>query len=434
MQTLQQLKNGELKGLTTLKLSGQLTSFPEEIFELADTLEYLDLSGNALRLLPSDFGRLQKLKIFFCSENQFTVLPEVLGDCPLLDIVGFKSNQIETVPAKAINPNLRWLILTNNRINELPAETGNCHRMQKLMLAGNRLKALPSSLANCKNLELLRIAANQLDELPQWLLSMPKLSWLAFSGNKFNHKHHVKPIDSIDWNELEIEQQIGEGASGIISKAVWNKQGIAKDVAVKIFKGAVTSDGLPQDEMDACIVAGNHEGLVKLIGEIANHPQNKKGLVMELIPEGFFNLGLPPSFASCTRDVFKPETTLSAARVLKIAATIASVTAHLHRNGIMHSDLYAHNILTDHNGNTLLSDFGAASFYDQDDRQISLALERLEVRAYGCLLDDLICLCTEKDNEAIKQLTKMKDRCLSEDIFNRPIFEYINKQLANLAE
>ncbi|WP_042722249.1 leucine-rich repeat-containing protein kinase family protein, partial [Flavobacterium sp. B17] len=306
--------------------------------------------------------------------------------------------------------------------------------MQKLMLAGNRLKALPSSLANCKNLELLRIAANQLDELPQWLLSMPKLSWLAFSGNKFNHKHHVKPIDSIDWNELKIEQQIGEGASGIISKAVWHKQGIAKDVAVKIFKGAVTSDGLPQDEMDACIVAGNHEGLVKLIGEITNYTQNKKGLVMELIPEGFFNLGLPPSFASCTRDVFKPETTLSAARVLKIAATIASVTAHLHRNGIMHSDLYAHNILTDHNGNTLLSDFGAASFYDQDDRQISLALERLEVRAYGCLLDDLICLCTEKENEAIKQLTKMKDGCLSEDIFNRPIFEYINKQLANLAE
>jgi hypothetical protein len=434
MQTLQQLKNGELKGIKTLKLSEQISHFPEEIFELADTLEYLDLSTNNLSSLPEDFGRLQKLKIFFCSENQFTVLPGVLADCPLLDIVGFKSNQIETVPAEALNPNLRWLILTNNQVNELPAEIGNCTRIQKLMLAGNRLKELPSSLSQCKNLELLRIAANQLNELPAWLLSMPKLSWLAFSGNNFNHKHIVKPIDAIDWNNLTIEHQLGEGASGIISQALWNNQAESKHVAVKIFKGAVTSDGLPQDEMDACIVAGNHAGLVKLIGEIANHPQNKKGLVMELIPKSFFNLGLPPSLASCTRDVFKPEMSLTAAQALKIASTIASVAEHLHSNGIMHSDLYAHNILIDDDGNTLFSDFGAASFYDRNDRETAVALERLEVRAFGCLLDDLIGLCTEKNDQAIGKLAIVKTNCITDDILQRPTFERLNSELINLNE
>ncbi|QEM13605.1 leucine-rich repeat-containing protein kinase family protein [Mucilaginibacter rubeus] len=432
MQTLKQLQNGELKGAVSLKLSEQLSSFPAEIFELADTLEYLDLSANKLSSLPADFGRLKKLKIFFCSENQFTVLPEVLGDCPLLDIVGFKSNRIETVPPASVNPNLRWFILTNNSITKLPAEIGNCSRMQKLMLAGNKLTELPASLANCRNLELLRISANQLNEFPEWLLSMPKLSWLAFSGNPFSYKPMVQPLELIDSHELEINQLLGEGASGIISKATRNHDHEISEVAVKIFKGAVTSDGLPEDEMNACITAGNHEGLVELIGQISNHPEGKKGLVMKLIPQTFYNLGMPPSLISCTRDVFKPGMGLSPVHILKIAGTIAYVAEHLHSKGIMHSDLYAHNILVDDDANTLFSDFGAACFYNHSDTETAKKLELLEVRAYGCLLDDLISLCNEADSLLVLKLEELRDACMNENMENRPLFYQIRSQVAGL--
>jgi hypothetical protein len=434
MQTLKQLQNGELKGAISLKLSEQLSHFPVEIFELADTLEYLDLSFNNLSSLPADFGRLQKLKIFFCSENRFTVLPEVLADCPHLDIVGFKSNQIETVPPDSVNPNLRWLILTNNRIPELPAEIGNCSRMQKLMLAGNKLKKLPVSLTNCHNLELLRISANQLNEFPAGLLSLPKLSWLAFSGNPFSYKPTVQPLTLIDSHELEINQLLGEGASGVISKATWRHAGETSEVAVKIFKGAVTSDGLPEDEMNACITAGNHDGLTELIGQITNHPENKKGLVMKLIPQSFYNLGQPPSLVTCTRDVFKPGMGLTPAQVLKIAGTIASVAEHLHNKGIMHSDLYAHNILVDDDANTLFSDFGAACFYDLSDPETAKKLELLEVRAYGCLLDDLISLCNAAEHSGIEKLAELRDLCMSDDASKRPLFYQINFQLSGLKQ
>lgn len=427
MQTLKQLQNGELKGTISLKLSEQLSHFPVEIFELSDTLEYLDLSFNNLSSLPADFGRLQKLKIFFCSENLFTILPEVLGDCPHLDIVGFKSNQIEMVPQASINSNLRWLILTNNSITSLPAEIGNCNRMQKLMLAGNKLKELPASLANCRNLELLRISANQLSEFPEWLLSLPKLSWLAFSGNPFSYKPTVQPLTPIDSHELEISELLGEGASGVISKASWRHAGETSEVAVKIFKGAVTSDGLPEDEMNACITAGNHEGLAELIGQITNHPENKKGLVMKLIPKTFYNLGLPPSFVTCTRDVFKPGMGLTPAQVLKIAGTIASVAEHLHSKGIMHSDLYAHNILVDDEANTLFSDFGAACFYDLSDSETAKKLELLEVRAYGCLLDDLISLCNQAESRLILKLEELRDACMSDNMEKRPSFQVLNR-------
>lgn len=427
MQTLKLLQNGALKGATSLKLSEGLCDFPDEIFDLAETLEILDLSHNSLSSLPPDFGRLQKLKIFFCSENLFHVLPEVLADCPQLDIVGFKSNQIKTVPARSLNPNLRWLILTNNRIEKLPAEIGNCSRMQKLMLAGNRLNTLPETLSRCQHLSLLRISANQLDKLPEWLLTMPKLSWFAFSGNPFSKKTVVDSLPLIEWSTLKFNYILGEGASGIISKASLH----TKEVAVKVFKGTVTSDGFPEDEMNTCISAGAHPGLVKLIGQINNHPQDNKGLVMELIPENFYNLGLPPSFESCTRDIFKEGLRLTVQQVLYISSTIASVAAQLHNKGIMHGDLYAHNILINDAGHTRFSDFGAACFYDRTDVKIAAALEGLEVSAYGYLLEDLIALYDgPKDHTVITKLSALRRACAVSDVPTRPSFKQLNDELA----
>jgi hypothetical protein len=430
MQTLAQLKNGELKGAKELKLCEGFSHFPTEIFELADTLEKLDLSGNNLTELPADLGRLKKLRILFCSDNPFTILPEVLEDCPELDTVGFKSNKIEVVPPRALNPNLRWLILTNNCISELPAAIGRCTRMQKLALAGNRLTTLPVELSNCRNLGLLRISANQLKAFPQWLLSMPSLAWLAFSGNPFCIRPQITPTPAIHWQELQLNEVLGQGASGVIYKAAWHGREVTKNVAVKIFKGDVTSDGLPEDEMNAFIAAGAHPGLVKLIGHIEGHPQEGKGLVMELIPDRFYNLGLPPSLASCTRDVFKPGAVLTAAQVVKIVATIASVSAQLHSHGIIHGDLYAHNTLVDADANTLFGDFGAAGFYDVSGKEAS-ALERIEVRSFGYMIDDLLGICSD-DGALVKDLQDIRDTCLVDNVAARPSFSHLAAALGRL--
>jgi hypothetical protein len=433
VQTVKQLVNGELKGATSIKLSENLTEFPEAIFDLAETLEVLDLSSNQLYELPSDFGRLKKLRIFFCSDNLFTVLPEVLAECPLLDIVGFKSNRIAVIPPRALNPNLRWLILTNNQISVLPKEIGNCSRMQKLMLAGNRLTELPMALGKCMNLGLLRISANEIKVLPEWLLQLPKLAWLAFSGNEFNNSPNVNRIPEIIDDEIELSHQLGEGASGTIYRAKRLIENEHFDVAVKIFKGSVTSDGFPEDEMKAFIAAGSHPGLVKLQGEINLVSENRKGLVMDLIPSDYYNLGNPPSLISCTRDVFNAENRLSMEQILRIASTIASVAAQLHQNGIKHGDLYAHNILVDQEGNTLFSDFGAASFYDLKDANQAFFIERIEVRAFGYLLDDLLSIAKTTENTAIlEKLRTISTGCLSVDLESRPSFKVIVDELNQL--
>jgi len=431
MHTLAQLKAGQLAGITRLDLSCGLTEFPREIFELADTLEILNLSGNALSRLPDDLHRLSHLRVLFCSDNAFTELPTCLGQCAKLSMIGFKANRISQVPAAALPPLLRWLILTDNSIRQLPDELGERPLLQKLMLAGNQLEQLPRSLAQCHNLELIRIASNRLSHLPDWLLSLPSLTWLAYAGNPVEMAVAVTDDDAtadIAWGELALADVLGEGASGVIHKAVWTP--LALPVAVKLYKGTITSDGSPLHEMQACIAAGLHPNLINVQGRVVGHPDDQAALVMDLIEPSYRNLAALPSLASCTRDIYAPDTRFSVDVALRIARGIASVAAHLHRHGITHGDLYAHNILWNAAGDCLLGDFGAASFHAVADTVETRALQRIEVRAFGVLLGELLERIEGQPVEAA--LVALQARCCQPDVLARPGFEEIEEQLHSL--
>lgn len=420
--TLEQLRAGRLKGAARLDLACGLAEFPREILDLADSLEVLNLTGNRLSALPEDFGRLKKLRILFCSENDFTELPTVIGECTALEMVGFKSNRIVHVPEKALPPGLRWLILTDNRITELPKSIGRCTGLRKLMLAGNRLTSLPEAMAQCTSLELLRLAANELDELPEWLLALPKLSWLAFAGNPCSSPaaNLGETLAEVPWEKVRLEKQLGAGASGEIHAARWQE----KPVAVKVFKGAMTSDGLPDCEMLACVAAGTHPHLIPVLGRITGHPEGRAGLVMELMDAGYAPLAGPPSLETCTRDVYAEDRRFTGATALEIARGIVSAAGHLHELGILHGDLYAHNILTRPTQNCLLGDFGAASFFSTNTPYAEV-LKRIEVRAFGLLLEELL----ERSPEGEPALKELAELCLSPHVMERPDFAEIRKRL-----
>jgi len=422
MHTLEQLRSGELKGLQRLQLRCGLTEFPREIFELADSLEILDLSGNQLSALPDDLPRLHKLRVIFCSDNPFTELPEVLGQCVQLSMVGFKANRITHISPKALSPLLRWLILTDNALTELPAEIGQCTHLQKLALAGNQLQTLPNELAHCTRLELIRLSANQLREFPASLLKLPRLTWLAYAGNPFCEtwapaSTHSPDMQHVPWQQLQLQHQLGEGASGVIHQALMHTAEGQHPVAVKLFKGAVTSDGLPDCEMAACMHAGAHPHLISAMGRVTDHPAHTQALVMPLVAPEFGNLAGPPSLESCTRDVYDPAKRLSGPAALRIARGMASATAHLHARGVLHGDLYAHNILHNAQGDALLGDFGAASFFDVGDATHAPGLQNIEVRALGCLLEELAEQCDAAPSQALAQLAQ---QCLHDTPAKRP--------------
>jgi hypothetical protein len=402
LHTLKDLRSGLLtvESLGTdrrLKLAEGLTEFPREIFALAEAIKILDLSENALSSLPDDFGRFKSLKILFLSNNNFNHIPKVISECPELEMISFKSNQVQVVSEQALPIKTRWLILTDNKINKLPDAMGKLYRLQKLALSGNELMTLPDSMANCKNLELIRLSANNFSEMPEWLFKLPKLAWLAFSGNPCtsvydNNKINLKSVQLAD---LKLGQQLGQGASGVIYEGQWlehldhqNGRGSNQSVAVKLFKGSVTSDGYPSDELKCCLTGGDHKNIIKAVAQI---PCSKQlGLVMELIPCSFVNLGLPPTLKTCTRDTFQKGTVFAIETIQFIAQQMISALQNVHANEISHGDIYAHNIMINKSAHVLFGDFGAATCFSGLAKHLKLGLVTIEMRALGYLLDDLL--------------------------------------------
>lgn len=431
-ETLEELQEGKLKDSTHIKIASDLVSFPKELYTLVDTLEVLDLTDNNLSSLPDDFHRFKKLKRLFLSNNQFNHVPKILAKLPNLSMFGIRNNQIKIFEENSLPLSTRWLILTDNELTTLPDSIGDLTLLQKCMLSGNKLNSLPNTINKCTNLELLRIAANKLITFPTCLLTLPKLSWLAYSGNPFCKKHpdsNIK-LQTVSWNDLKIKELLGDGASGNIYKAVFEK----KEVAVKVFKGEMTSDGLPQEEMDINISMGVHKNLIDVLANVSNHPQNKDVLMLELIPSTYTNLGLPPSLETCSRDVYPKGFSLSTKSSLKILKGMLNAAVHMHERGIMHGDFYAHNIMYDKNANSILGDFGGASYYEPKDVETRNALERLEIRAFGCLIEELLSLSKEdnKDNEEknIRELLyDLQISCMNQEPNNRPLFKEIEKQL-----
>jgi hypothetical protein len=346
-------------------------------------------------------------------------------------MIGFKSNRIQHLPAAALPPALRWLILTDNQLQQLPPELGDCAHLQKLMLAGNQLRALPESLAKLQRLELLRIAANQLDHLPVWLTQLPALCWLAFAGNPFSDASEAAilqqhPLPTIARDTLELGEILGQGASGIIRSATWQQPNQpAQAMAVKLFKGDVTSDGLAHSEMAACIAAGEHRNLISVAGPLEPQQDAPPGLLLARIAPIFQALAGPPSLASCTRDCYAEPRRFTVAEALRILRDTAAAVVHLHQRGILHGDLYAHNLLVNPTGHTLLGDFGAASFFDPHSSS-GIALQQLEAKAFACLLEELLVRCNKDDQPAQQtRLWHLHTRCNHPQPAERPLFAEI---------
>jgi serine/threonine protein kinase len=110
---------------------------------------------------------------------------------------------------------------------------------------------------------------------------------------------------------------------------------------------------------------------------------------MGLIPPHYRSLAGPPSLASCTRDVYAPDARFTPAQASAIVRGAGDALAHLHAQGLMHGDFYAHNLLVDDQAHALLGDFGAASFLPEDDDARAGALMRIDRRALDVLTEEL---------------------------------------------
>jgi serine/threonine protein kinase len=113
----------------------------------------------------------------------------------------------------------------------------------------------------------------------------------------------------------------------------------------------------------------------------------------------------------------------------RIAQSVAAATAHLHSRGLLHGDVYAHNTLWDGEaGEAALSDFGATSILPAGEDKDAWC--RIEVRAWGLLLGELLDHCTEP-LENWERLRELESACVQEDVCARPLMADVINALSS---
>jgi serine/threonine protein kinase len=256
---------------------------------------------------------------------------------------------------------------------------------------------------------------------------------LAVGGNPWNAAREAEVLErahlpDLDWAALRMGELLGQGASGVIHAAHWPAGPVdGRELAVKVFKGEVTSDGWPHSEWAASLAAGAHPHLISASARLLGHPQGAEGLVMPRIESTFSTLAGPPSLSSCTRDVYADGLVMSADVLLQMARGVVAAARHLHQRGISHGDLYAHNLLWNGRGQVWLGDFGAASLLPDELGQAQRqAFERVEVLAFGLLLQEWLTRCPD----VAPALQQLQADCVRAEPAERPLFEEVAAVLA----
>lgn len=216
---------------------------------------------------------------------------------------------------------------------------------------------------------------------------------------------------------------------------------------MKLFKGDCSSDGHPSDEVYVSSLVGSVQpNILPVLASISEPDPStvngmKYGLVFPMIPQHCHVLASPPSFATVTRDVYSEHKVFSLRYALRIASGIASACSYLHSIGVMHGDIYGHNIHVYEDGTPILVDFGAASAYSAFSAHsgvldIRARYENLEARAFGCLLEEIIERTVLDSNESggvgqyvVGCLQTLLQRCLDISPERRPPFSEINEAI-----
>jgi Leucine-rich repeat (LRR) protein len=436
---------GTLTTLTRLDLSNNnIKMIPPSVCKNLKNLQDLNVANNHLMQLPSNIGDLVELKYLNLMGNQLRELPESIGELRNLHRLGLKSNRLKVLPVSIGKlDKLVELFLTDNALTELPREMGGMKRLVKCQASFNALQTIPEEIFALPHLELLRVACCAITDINIGG-SSPKLAWVSIAGNPCCPRLPApKKNANVKFTDIMIGEKLGDGASGEVFLSIWQ----GKRVALKIYSvSEIGPDGHARDEIGiAAAVSDKH--LVKVLGLC----QQPLSLITELAADKrgmpLRPLALKPNHESLLRCRWEAGVCFSLMYVLNVAAGIASALEKMHSKGISHGDVYAHNVLSDAEGNNvILCDYGAAFCYNKNSSNTGsncqgnnkVSFEKLDVRGFGLLLSDMVNRLdiTFEAMEFIldvqKQLLALVQICTTGQVVKRPLFGDVVKQLKGL--
>ena len=470
-------------GDTSLDLSGMgLTEIPDDVFTLT-SLESLDISNNSISSLGK-IGSLHNLKNLYAHKNKLSSLPDDLLDLDKLENVKFEGNSVAMMnpdisvlfgitkvrsalkdyfdkqkdssgsssPTKpgflSSGSNLNDAAYLRKKIADLQMEIaelkGGSATMPKSIEEqknwmstpsyGARPATASSQLKKVKELEddlkFERQNCKKLSSEVKMLQNeLAKSKILSSAAGEEGTLGVIPGVMEIPYEELEMDDQIGQGGFSVIKKGTWR----STSVAVKIIVDPVITEDLLAEVRNEVQMLSmlRHPKIVLLMG-ICSKTSNL-AIVFENMSKG------------CLFDVLHTTSTpVSMEQRLKIAHDVAGIFAFLHKSDVVHRDLKSYNILLDDSFNIKLCDFGLCKFKADLNRgtmqfsgtpsymapelfQKKSYDEKVDVFAFGTLLWELVCREVPYDG---LDPVDIKEKVMSEEVLKVPFGT--NKKISTL--
>lgn len=428
-------------GDTKLDISGMgLTEIPEDVFTLTQ-LESLDISDNRITSIDR-IGSLHSLKNLYAQKNKITSLPKSLLELDSLENIRFDGNTVavmtpelatvfgvskvkealESYFEKASSPtskpgflssgsNINDVTYLRKKIKDLQLEitelkTGGASGSSKSLeeqknwlssAGGARPTTASSQMKKLRDLEEdLKIERSNNKKLSSEIFMLKneisKTKILSSAAGEEGTIGAIAGVMEIDYDELVMGEQIGQGGFSVIKRGIWR----CTDVAIKIIVDPVITEDLVSEIRNEVQMLSilRHPKIVMLMG-ICSKTTNL-AIVFENMPKG------------CLFDILHTSSTpVSLEQRLKIAYDVAGIFAFLHKSDVVHRDLKSYNILVDDSFNIKLCDFGLCKFKADLNRgtmqfsgtpsymapelfQKKSYDEKVDVFAFGTLLWELV--------------------------------------------
>lgn len=153
-------------------------------------------------------------------------------------------------------------------------------------------------------------------------------------------------VDSdIQWEDLQLGEEIGQGSYAVVYHGLWN----GSDVAIKVYFGKDYSEGTLLDYKKEIGIMRKlrHPNVLLFMG--ACYSQERLAIVTEFLPRG-----------SLFKILHRSNQVLDLKRRLRMALDVARGMNYLHHRNppIVHRDLKSSNLLVDKNWNVKVGDFG----------------------------------------------------------------------------
>ncbi|CAN0907543.1 Probable serine/threonine-protein kinase SIS8 [Linum grandiflorum] len=175
------------------------------------------------------------------------------------------------------------------------------------------------------------------------------------SSSKGSNELSSKVDCGIRWEDLQLAEEIGQGAFAAVYRAIWNGsvRMLAMDVAVKVYFDNDYKEETLQDytkEIDM-MKRLRHPNVLLFMGAV--YSPERMAMVTELLPRG-----------SLFKTLHKNKQALDIKKRLKMALDVTRGMNYLHRRNppIVHRDLKSSNLLVDKNWNVKVGDFGLSKW------------------------------------------------------------------------